>query len=87
MRGEGDTHGKGGMCGEWEHAWQGGMCGGGGAWQKGGMHDRELGGACVQERRPLKRAVRILLECIRVITNSACHSPAFRSELFSDLYG
>ena len=32
-------------------AWQGGMC---------------SAGVCVQERRPPKRAVRILLECILV---------------------
>ena len=39
---------------------QEGVCGGGCAWR---------GGACVQERRPLKRAVRILLECILVCNN------------------
>ena len=89
------------MRGEGGHAWQGGHVWGMGTCmargecvvegvrgKRGGMHGREFGGgACVQERRPLKRAVRILLECILVITNSACHSPAFRSELFSDLYG
>ena len=44
----------GGMCGEGGHAWPGGMCGRGErAWQ---------------ERRPLQRTVRILLECILVTT-------------------
>ena len=42
------------------HAWQRGMRGGGGVG----------GGRYVQERRPLKRAVRILLECILV---SSCN--------------
>ena len=42
---------KGGMCGEEGHAWPGGMCGRERAWQ---------------ERRPLQRTVRILLECILV---------------------
>ena len=37
----------------------GGMCGRG-ACVAGGMHDRR---ACMQERWPLKRAGRILLEC------------------------
>ena len=58
---QGDVHGMG--C-----AWQGGMC-------SGGMHGRGacMTGGCVwqgcvwQERWPLQRAVRILLECILVI--------------------
>ena len=64
----------GGMCGD-----GGSMCGGmhgrglcmvvesmhgrGCAWQQGTC---VAGGACVQERWPLKQAVRILLECILV---------------------
>ena len=51
------------------HAWQGVMARGH-TWQgdnthgNGGVHGK--GGACVQEKRPLKRAVHILLECILV---------------------
>ena len=45
----------------------GGMCGKGYAWQgkcmAGGVHGR---GCAWQERRPLQRTVRILLECILV---------------------
>ena len=36
-----------------------------GACMVGGMHGRK--GACMQDRWPLKRAVRILLECILVV--------------------
>ena len=62
------VHGRvhGGGC-----AWQGacvagGMCGACmvGVCMAGGMPDR---GGCIQERRPLKRAVRILLECILML--------------------
>ena len=63
----------------WGHAWQvgacvcvwgGGMhgrgeCGRGHVWQ-GGVHGR---GHVWQERRPLQRTVRILLECILVLSN------------------
>ena len=42
--------------------WQGAICGKG-ACMAGGTCGR---GVCVQEKRPLKRAVRILLECILV---------------------
>ena len=63
----GGMHGRGHVCWGGMHdrgcVWQGGMHGGGPVWQ----------GACVaggghawQERRPLQRAVRILLECILV---------------------
>ena len=53
----GDVHGEG-MCMAWLawHVWQGMR-----VWQ----------GACVQEDRPLKRALPILLECILVINNFA----------------
>ena len=59
----------GGMHGEGEHAWQRGHVGhawneGGYAWQ-GGVYGK---GGCMQRRRPLKRAVLILLECILVTT-------------------
>ena len=47
----------GGMCGS-------GTCMVGGACMAGGMRGRLC--AYVQERRPFKRAVRILLECILV---------------------
>ena len=65
----------GGVYGKWGHAWQRGTClaagmhGGdrGHAWHGGvcgrGMHGR---GRVSQERRPLQRTVRILLECILV---------------------
>ena len=51
-----DMHGRGHL---WQErcVWQGGMHG------KGDMCGR---GVCVQEKRPLKRAIRILLECILV---------------------
>ena len=48
----GGMHGKGRLHGGGGHAWQ------------GGMHGR--GHAC-QERRPLQRTVRIILECILVL--------------------
>ena len=67
----GGMHGRG-------HAWQvgecvcvgGGMhcrgeCGRGHVWQ-GGVHGR---GHVWQERQPLQRTVRILLECILVLSN------------------
>ena len=68
-----------GVCGmeyAWEHACMtgsvvtmgGGMCGRGvcvvGACMGGGMHGR---GQALQERRPLQRMVRILLECLLVV--------------------
>ena len=64
----------------------GGMCGRG-VHGKGGVHGRGHGGrhtwhgACVgagcawQERRPLQRAVRILLECILVISRCLNRNP------------
>ena len=52
----------------------GGMHGRGYVWWWGGMHGVlcvawgcAWQGACVQERWPLKQAVRILLECILVV--------------------
>ena len=61
------VHGGGhawlGVC-----AWERGMCGGG-ACMAGGVQGRGcawLGGRVWQERRPLQRAVRILLGCILV---------------------
>ena len=66
---QGDVCGKGAhMAGghAWQgHAWQGDVCGKGTC---GG------GGTCVQERWPLKRAVRILLECILVFIFILCTS-------------
>ena len=74
---EGSVHGRGGacvagracmaggLCAWWEcawgHAWQG-------ACMPGGMHGRRqaLQGACMQERRPLKWVLCLLLECILV---------------------
>ena len=62
------------MCGG-EGAWQGGMhgrgaCMAGGMCDRGAMCGREgrawRGGHAWQERRPLQRAVLILLECILV---------------------
>ena len=54
-------------------AWQMGAC-----VAKEGMHDMGgmcgKGGACVQERRPLMRAVHVLLECILVELFSPCKS-------------
>ena len=70
----GDMHGRG-VYVALGYVWWGGICGGGicgrgHAWQ-GSVHGRGcvLGGcACRrQERRPLKRTVRILLECIFVL--------------------
>ena len=59
MRGRGMC----GWCAWWEACVAGGdMHGMGCPWQ-GGM----CGGACMQERWPLKRAVHILLECILVL--------------------
>ena len=61
----GGMHGRG--MRDRGHAWwgvcmAGDMCGGGCAWQ-GGVWGRGRAG---QERRPLQRTVRILLECILV---------------------
>ena len=72
---------KGGMYGEWGHVWHEGVHGRGHELQKGacilkeGMCGRECmhvrwvcvprGCAC-RERRPLKQAVRILMECILI---------------------
>ena len=69
--------------GKEEHAWwRGGVYTEGGAWErgyawhkcacvaKGGMHGKgrhAWQGVCVQERRPLKRVVHILLECILLV--------------------
>ena len=59
MRGEGAYMAKG-VCIARGHAWWGGCMAGGHAWQ---------GGGCAwQERRPLQLTVRILLECILVVT-------------------
>ena len=57
----GGMHGRG-------HLWQGGVSGRGACMAGGGVRAR--GHACrrsvVQERKPLKQVVRILLECILV---------------------
>ena len=68
---------QGGICGR-GCAWRGSMCGrgtcvagGGRVWQGACM----AGGMCGrvwQERRPLQRTVRILLECIIVVYNCKC---------------
>ena len=59
MHGEGRCMAKGRG-----HVWLKGVClVNGGMRDKGGMHGK---GACLQERWPLKQAVRILLECILV---------------------
>ena len=57
---------KGGVHGEGGHVWQrGSMHGmGGHAWRRGACMVK--GRHAWQERRPLQRAVRILLECILV---------------------
>ena len=69
--------GGGVMHGKWGHAWQGACVLGGHAWWVG-VHGRGAcmaGGVCGvgvhvwQEIRPLKRTVRILLECILVLNN------------------
>ena len=52
---------KGGHVCQRGHAWQGGILAGG--MHGGGVHGR---GSTWQERRPLQRTVRILLECILV---------------------
>ena len=59
----GGVHGKG-MCMTEGHAWQGmwGIHDRGHAWQ-GGMQGR---GHAWEERRPLERAIRILMKCIPV---------------------
>ena len=70
----GGVHGRGacvvgGMCGR-VHVWQG-------ACMAGGVHDRGhvwqgacmAGGHAWQERWPLQWTVRILLECILLVTN------------------
>ena len=77
------------MRGKEGYAWQRqGVCGKGGAcmagaWQRGTCVAR---GACVQEKRPLKRAVRILLECnlvriIFVFPTQICFSKCFLDTL------
>ena len=58
-----DVHG--GLHAWQGHAWQGGCMAWGHAW-KVGMHGR----GCMQQRRPLKRAERILLESILVYNNT-----------------
>ena len=71
-RGGGGMHGEGGMLGK-EGMHGKGVCMVGGAcveegecaWQ-GGMWHVWQGRTCMQERRPLKLAVCILLECILV---------------------
>ena len=83
--GEGGMQSKGGIHGEREargHACMAGsVCGRGGACMAGG-HALQGGhawqGACMagrrvwQERRPLQRTVRILLQCILFTSNFAC---------------
>ena len=70
VHGEGGVHGKQGACVMRGCTWQGGMCGRGcacwGACMAGGVRGR---GACMQERQPLKRVVRIILECILVYSS------------------
>ena len=65
MHGEGDVHGKGACMARGVHGRGacvgGGMHGGGHAWQGACM-----AGGCMQERRPFKWVVRILLKCILV---------------------
>ena len=71
-----------GRCALGGHVWQGARVAGGHVWQRacvvggvhgrghawhGGVHGRGAYMARGQERRPLQRAVRILLECILVI--------------------
>ena len=69
----GGMHGNGrGCAAKGGHAWQRGMC--------------VARGACVQEKRPLKRAVRILLECnlvriIFVFPTQICFSKCFLDTL------
>ena len=62
------VHGRGGRAGQRGRAWQGVCMAGGHAWQ-GGMHGRGVhnGGG---ESMVNERAVRILLECILVLTDT-----------------
>ena len=63
------TRGGGSMCDVWgRHAWRRGLCVvKGSMWGKGvGVMPGRGRGAYVQEERPLKRAVRILLEYILI---------------------
>ena len=46
------------------HMWQAGMRG------RGGVRGKGRGGGAWQERRPLQRTVRILLECILVFDDT-----------------
>ena len=68
-------HGKWGMCGKGGHAWTGQLHGRGacvvGVCMAGGVC---FGGGCHawQERWPLQRTVRILLECILVVIVIVC---------------
>ena len=70
----GGLHGRGGACMVGGHAWwgcvTGGMHGRGCVWWGGcAWQGACVAGGCVwQERRPLQRMVRILLECILVIS-------------------
>ena len=65
MRGEGAYMAKG-VCIARGHAWWGGSCVVGGLCGTGACM---AGGVCAwQERRPLQLTVRILLECILVVT-------------------
>ena len=57
---------SGGLCMAGVHG--GGMPGRGGAWQEVCAGGHACNGACTQERQPPKRALRILLECILVVT-------------------
>ena len=60
---------RGGICGERGMHGRVGVCGGGHAWQGSAWQGACVaggGGASVQERRPLKQVVHILLECIHV---------------------
>ena len=72
MHGNGDVHGRGfvvGACMAGVHVWQGSVHDRG-ACVEGGMHGRGMcggGGGMRAGKWPLKRVLRILLECILVL--------------------